>query len=171
VEVPPLLGSYAPPHVEVSRRRGHPTCWARKTCFCCLLGHCMPHLCGVSTPRSNQRNSRPPKGIAPRIGVGCQSFTLPSSANYDCDEDCNDVTLHWHSNYIAHHNKVKLPSSGLGRDDGQSLRAAYCAACRALPRCAMLTTSLFENRIPRRMEPVPVAGNRLFVMATLAREK
>jgi hypothetical protein len=35
----------------------------------------------------------------------------------------------------------------------------------------MLTTSLFENRIPRRMEPVPVAGNRLFVMATLAREK
>jgi hypothetical protein len=25
--------------------------------------------------------------------------------------------------------------------------------------------SLFENRIPRRMEPVPVAGNRLFVMA------
>jgi hypothetical protein len=25
--------------------------------------------------------------------------------------------------------------------------------------------------MPRRMEPVPVAGNRLFVMATLAREE
>jgi hypothetical protein len=34
-----------------------------------------------------------PRGIAPRIGVGCQSFTLPSSANYDCYEGGNGVTL------------------------------------------------------------------------------
>jgi hypothetical protein len=53
----------------------------------------MPHLCGVSTPRSNQIDSRPPKGIAPRIGVGCQSFTLPSSANFDCYEGGNGVIL------------------------------------------------------------------------------
>ena len=41
-------------------------------------------------------------------------------------------------NYIAHHNKVKLPTPGFGRDDGQRLRAAYCAACRTLLGRAML---------------------------------
>ena len=41
----------------------------------------------------------------------------------------------------------------------------------AAPSSGMLSwpQSLFENRIPRRMEPVPIVGDRLFVLATLAR--
>jgi len=35
----------------------------------------------VKTFDPRQQNSRPPTGIAPSIGIGCQSFTLSSSAN------------------------------------------------------------------------------------------
>ena len=41
----------------------------------------------------DKQNSRIPTGITPRIGVGCQSFILPSSVDYDCDEGCNVATL------------------------------------------------------------------------------
>jgi hypothetical protein len=50
-------------------------------------------LYSISIPRSTQQYSRPPTRIIPRIGVGCQSFTLPSSANYECYEGCNGFTL------------------------------------------------------------------------------
>jgi hypothetical protein len=39
--------------------------------------------------------------------------------------------------YTTDPGKVKLPSPGLGRDDGQRLRVAYCAACCALLQHAM----------------------------------
>ena len=42
---------------------------------------------GAVPPR--QQNSRPPTGIAPRLRVGCQSSTLPSSANYNWDKGCD----------------------------------------------------------------------------------
>jgi hypothetical protein len=45
-----------------------------------------------------------------------------------------------HPHYTTDYGEVKLLSPGLGRDDGQRLRTAWCAACCALPRCAMLTT-------------------------------
>ena len=47
----------------------------------------------VKTFDPRQQNSRPPTGIAPRLGVGCQSFTLPSSVNYNWDKGCNGATL------------------------------------------------------------------------------
>jgi hypothetical protein len=40
-----------------------------------------------------KQNSRPPTGIVPRMGVGCQSFTLPSLAGYVCYEGGNGITL------------------------------------------------------------------------------
>jgi len=43
-----------------------------------------------------------------------------------------------HANYTMDHGEVKLPSPGLSRDEGQSLRAARCAACCALFQRAML---------------------------------
>lgn len=46
----------------------------------------------------------------------------------------------WCFDYTADHGEVKLPSLGLGREDGQRLRAARCAACYAPPRRAMLAT-------------------------------
>jgi hypothetical protein len=42
---------------------------------------------------SDQQSSRPPTRITPRTGGGCQSFTLPFSVNYDCDEGCVGVYL------------------------------------------------------------------------------
>ena len=67
-------------------------------------------------------------------------ISLPAS--YDCYEGGNGVTLQLTllPQYTTVHGEVKLPSPGLDRDDGQRLRAVCCAACRALPRCAMLTT-------------------------------
>ncbi len=47
----------------------------------------------VKTFDSRQQNSQPRTGIAPRLGVGCQSFMLPSSVNYNWDKGCNDATL------------------------------------------------------------------------------
>ena len=44
------------------------------------------------------------------------------------------------SHYTTDHGEVKLLSPGLGRDDSQRVRAACCAAGRALPGCATLFT-------------------------------
>jgi hypothetical protein len=100
----------------------------------------MPHLRSISIPRSNYKNGRPPMGSLPVWG-SAENSTLPSSANYDCDEDCNGVTLQLTLplHYTTVHSEVKSPSPGLGRDDGQRRRAAYCAACRAPLGRAMLT--------------------------------
>jgi hypothetical protein len=45
-----------------------------------------------------------------------------------------------HIYYTTDHGKVKLLSPGLGRDNGQRLHAAYCAACHAALQRAMLVT-------------------------------
>jgi hypothetical protein len=38
-------------------------------------------------------SNRPPARITLWVEVGCQSFTLPSSMNCVCNEDCSDITV------------------------------------------------------------------------------
>jgi len=48
----------------------------------------------AKAPDPRQRNSRPRTSVAAGLGVGCQSFILPSSVDYDCcDEGCDGATL------------------------------------------------------------------------------
>ena len=48
----------------------------------------------VKTFDPRQQNSRPRTGIAPRLGIGCQSSISPSSVDYDCcDEGCDGAIL------------------------------------------------------------------------------
>jgi len=51
---------------------------------------CLPYIPIMALA---QTNSRPRARIAPRLRVGCQSFTLPFSVNYGWDEDCNGSRL------------------------------------------------------------------------------
>jgi hypothetical protein len=43
------------------------------------------------THQLRSMSNQPPTGLPPRLGVGCQSFTLPSSVDCDYDEGCDDT--------------------------------------------------------------------------------
>jgi hypothetical protein len=59
--------------------------------------------------RPHRQDSRPPTRIAPRPGVGCQPFTLPSSTNYGCDEGCDSACPSWDPNGDWNCNDPILP--------------------------------------------------------------
>jgi len=52
-----------------------------------------PHLWISADWLVRQTNSRPPTGIAPRPGVGYQSYISPSSMNYNWDKGCDGATF------------------------------------------------------------------------------
>jgi hypothetical protein len=58
---------------------------------------------------ARQTERRPSTRIAPWIGVGCPSFTLPSSINYGCDEGCGGATLRF--TLVFYHRSMQSSNS------------------------------------------------------------